>query len=91
MRPEVGKNWLLFFRDFFNPRAESKVFEQIEISQLVYIFTGSNSSVFHCTLPGAKTAYKRNTRFLGKNSQGLAFAFSLKWMKYINSLYLNLF
>lgn len=37
MRPEVGKKWLVYFRDFFNPRAESKVFEQMEISELVYI------------------------------------------------------
>lgn len=30
MRPQVGKNWLVYLRDFFNPRAESKAFERIE-------------------------------------------------------------
>lgn len=74
MRPEVGVNWLVYFRDFFNLRAESKVFEQIKISEFVYIFTGSNSSAFHCALPSAETALKSNTSFLGKNSQGLPFA-----------------
>lgn len=78
MRPEVGVNWLVYFRDFFNPRAESKVFEQINISELVYIFTGSNSSAFHCALPSAEKAFKSNTSILGKDSQGLPFAFSLK-------------
>lgn len=76
MRPEVGKNWLVYFRDFSTQEQRAKYLSRLKF--LIWsTFSQEATAVYSTALYPvlAETDFKSNTSFLGKNSQGLPFAF----------------